>query len=204
MDYEIKGTTSRHYRQVPKVLAPEEIAFYQDGLREAVPIKITQLLEVMEWLEYDRKTKLEAIKVCKQRGEVDDFGVYFWTLWAEIEFSEYYIAQKWLRYWLDIVSHIAPEEISDYSEMKSKGFSEDEIERAKQYPIENLYKGNLRARGTQLVGICPFHKEDSPSFIIFTNDNHFHCFGCQAHGDVIEFLMKIKEIDFAEAVRSVL
>lgn len=204
MDYEIHGTTSRMYRQVPKVLTPEEILIYQDGLRETIPQKISELLAVMDWLEDERETKLQAIKNCKQRGEVDDFGVYFWTLYTEIEFSEYYIAQKWLRYWLDIVSHIAPEEVSYYSEMKQKGFSENDIERAKQYPIENLYEGNLRARGTQLVGICPFHKEDSPSFVIFTNDNHFHCFGCQAHGDVIEYLMKTKEIDFSEAVKSVL
>lgn len=48
-------------------------------------------------------------------------------------------------------------------------------------------------------GQCPFHQDDTPSFHIYP-DNHFHCFGCDAHGDVIRFIELKGDVDFKTAL----
>lgn len=60
----------------------------------------------------------------------------------------------------------------------------------------------LKRSGRSYSGLCPFHKEKSPSFYVSTDKQIFHCFGCGEGGDVIKFLQKIENIDFAEAVET--
>lgn len=72
-------------------------------------------------------------------------------------------------------------------------------QRAKQRPITEFYVGKLRRMGGRMMGACPFHKDDSPSFVIYAN-NTFHCFGCSANGDCIDFVMKKDGLDFKSAV----
>lgn len=61
------------------------------------------------------------------------------------------------------------------------------------------------ADGRDFIGCCPFHEEDTPSFTIFLGrkDNRwrYHCFGCDAHGDVIDFVEHIKGVSTGEAIR---
>ena len=58
----------------------------------------------------------------------------------------------------------------------------------------------LRRVGRQWTGLCPFHAEKTPSFSVNPNDNVFYCFGCQAKGDVIAFVMEKEALDFPGAV----
>jgi len=58
----------------------------------------------------------------------------------------------------------------------------------------------LKKRGRNYVGLCPFHEEKTPSFVVSPEKQIFHCFGCGASGDVIKFLMKIDGMDFKEAI----
>jgi DNA primase len=60
-------------------------------------------------------------------------------------------------------------------------------------------KVKLERRGRDLKGCCPFHNEKTPSFHVF--DDHYHCFGCGAHGDAISFLREQEGLDFMGAVR---
>ena len=60
---------------------------------------------------------------------------------------------------------------------------------------------NLRRRGKNLVGLCPFHNEKTPSFCVYPENNSFYCFGCNKGGDVISFIMGVENLDFAEAVK---
>lgn len=60
---------------------------------------------------------------------------------------------------------------------------------------------SLKRKGRNMVGLCPFHGEKTPSFNIYTENNSFYCFGCGAGGDVITFIMKIENLDYIEAVR---
>ncbi len=58
----------------------------------------------------------------------------------------------------------------------------------------------LKKTGAYHRGLCPFHNEKSPSFIVQAGSAHYHCFGCQAHGDAIAFLMQNQQLSFTEAV----
>lgn len=62
----------------------------------------------------------------------------------------------------------------------------------------------LQANGKEWEGCCPFHADDTPSFTIFTGNDHnerFHCFGCGAAGDVVDFVQKIKNVSAREAIK---
>jgi DNA primase len=58
----------------------------------------------------------------------------------------------------------------------------------------------LKKAGAQYTGCCPFHQERSPSFYVYPDDNSYHCFGCQAHGDVISFVREKERLEFVDAV----
>lgn len=59
----------------------------------------------------------------------------------------------------------------------------------------------LKRRGRNMVGLCPFHGEKTPSFNIYTENGSFYCFGCGVGGDVISFIMKIENLDYVDAVK---
>jgi DNA primase len=59
----------------------------------------------------------------------------------------------------------------------------------------------LKLRGTTYVGLCPFHKEKTPSFTVKRELGCFHCFGCGVGGDVISFLVQYHQVSFTEALR---
>jgi len=59
----------------------------------------------------------------------------------------------------------------------------------------------LEKRGQFLVGLCPFHREENPSFSVSPQKQIFHCFGCKEGGTVFRFLMLQERMKFPEAVR---
>lgn len=71
----------------------------------------------------------------------------------------------------------------------------------KQIPIENFYDYNLRSYGNKKTGLCPFHKESRPSFFINTEKNTWYCFAESIGGDVINFVMKLNDVDFKSALK---
>jgi DNA primase len=60
-----------------------------------------------------------------------------------------------------------------------------------------------KAGGANFSGLCPFHKEKTPSFTIQATQQFYYCFGCQESGDVFKFVQKVENITFPEAVRMV-
>lgn len=60
----------------------------------------------------------------------------------------------------------------------------------------------LRKGGANLLGLCPFHNEKSPSFTVSPTKQFYHCFGCGAHGSAITFLMEHTGASFPDAVRT--
>ena len=58
----------------------------------------------------------------------------------------------------------------------------------------------LARRGTRCVGLCPFHDEKTPSFVVFP-DNRFKCFGCGERGDAIDFVQKLYGLSFPDALK---
>lgn len=59
----------------------------------------------------------------------------------------------------------------------------------------------LQKRGRTHLGLCPFHKEKTPSFHVNEERGFYHCFGCGAHGDAFRFLMELEGLSFIEAIR---
>ncbi len=59
----------------------------------------------------------------------------------------------------------------------------------------------LKRRGSNLVGLCPFHNEKSPSFTVYPSSNSYYCFGCGAGGDPITFIRGVENLDYIDAVK---
>lgn len=79
----------------------------------------------------------------------------------------------------------------------------DSVERVRQAAdIVEIVSGytELRRRGSRYLGLCPFHDERTPSFSVDQASNLYYCFGCQAGGDVFNFLEEKEGLDFRQAV----
>ena len=59
----------------------------------------------------------------------------------------------------------------------------------------------LKRRGKNLVGLCPFHNEKTPSFTVYPENGSFYCFGCGVGGDVFSFVRQIENLDYIDAVK---
>ena len=60
---------------------------------------------------------------------------------------------------------------------------------------------SLRRSGRNMVGLCPFHHEKTPSFNVYAENGSFYCFGCGVGGDVITFIRRIENLDYMAAGR---
>lgn len=63
------------------------------------------------------------------------------------------------------------------------------------------YVPSLKKAGNSFKGLCPFHNEKSPSFVVFPNTQSYHCFGCGKSGDIFSFYMAQENVDFREALK---
>ena len=63
------------------------------------------------------------------------------------------------------------------------------------------YVPSLKKAGNSFKGLCPFHNEKSPSFIVFPNTQSYHCFGCGKSGDIFSFYMAMENVEFREALK---
>ncbi len=83
-------------------------------------------------------------------------------------------------------------------------FSDDFIQQIRDNnDIESVIGSyiDLKRRGKNLVGLCPFHNEKTPSFTVYPETASYYCFGCGAGGEVINFIRNIENLDFTEAVK---
>ncbi len=84
-------------------------------------------------------------------------------------------------------------------------FTKESLELLRQridLPEVLLQHMDLQRSGSAYKGLCPFHEEKTPSFMVQKGDSHYHCFGCGAHGDAISFLMTHVKMSFIDAVES--
>lgn len=76
-------------------------------------------------------------------------------------------------------------------------------EKARIEEIVKNYVPTLKKKGKDFVGLCPFHKEKTPSFTVSPVKQIFYCFGCHAGGNVFSFISRIEGLTFPESVKYV-
>ncbi len=186
MDYLVVGRQLKHY------VAPQMVdltGWEQEILTEIATEKIKELkarLRVISEHHNQRLIILENIK--------DELMQFHRKIWEFQYQEEKYFIELWLKYWKGFISK---------PKVHPGALTPDDIQRAKQFPLEQLYCGQLKHVGGRFSGLCPFHKEKTPSFTIFS-ENNYHCFGCNAHGDSITYLMETKQLNFPQAVKELI
>lgn len=82
----------------------------------------------------------------------------------------------------------------------SRGYDFDAIKQ--NYPLDEVIGRTIKLRKSSgwYEGLCPFHNETNPSLKFKENDESWHCFGCGAHGDVIDFVAKVEHVTTQEAI----
>jgi len=71
-------------------------------------------------------------------------------------------------------------------------------------PIEDVVSSyvNLKKAGSRYTGLCPFHNEKTPSFVVYPNTRSFYCFGCGAGGSAITFVSRMENLTYYEALET--
>lgn len=118
---------------------------------------------------------------------------FFNYLYAFSYEQERFYIEKWIVYWKRLAG-------ADKVAFPRGSITDGDIARAREFPIQNLFEGQLRhVGGDNFVGLCPFHQEKTPSFHIYPD--HYFCYGCQTYGDAIDYLMTAKKLGFVDAVK---
>lgn len=177
-------------RELVKVF-PESVPYARKKIqaldkcyKEKEPELKERLTEVIEKIHMSDDPKLDK-----------EYAPQFWSLWI-YELPLQKIADK-RKYFEKIIK-------ADLWNHPPENYDKDSIQErdiavAKEYPLEHFVEGKRRDG----FAPCPFHQEKTPSFKIY-KDNHFHCYGCNEHGDVIDLIMKMRNIEFISAVKFLL
>ena len=69
-------------------------------------------------------------------------------------------------------------------------------------PVEDVISSyvNLTKKGSRYMGLCPFHSEKTPSFVVYPDTKSFYCFGCGTGGSVITFVSKLENLTYRETI----
>ena len=87
-------------------------------------------------------------------------------------------------------------------EKKKIGYN---LELAKAVPMDDIFDGTLRNEaGNRARGLCLFHNDKGPSFVVYRNNNSWYCFGGCGGGDTIDFVMRRDNVDFKTAINILL
>ena len=155
----------------------EALDIFEDNLVDIRKACVLNVLEIQKENEpYEEPDMLKPFTV---------ENIWLWVRWHTVERK----TEHYIRTIKRIDAMKAPKSIGNVTD--------DDIARAKEVPIEDLYDGRL-FRNT---GLCPLHNERTPSFTINKDKNTWRCFGCNEYGDSIDLVMKRDGLDFIEAVK---
>ena len=91
-----------------------------------------------------------------------------------------------------------------HGRQRFESFTREQIEEVRQRTDIVALIGtyvNLKSAGKNYLGLCPFHSEKTPSFVVSPHKQNFNCYGCGVHGDAISFIIEIEHYQFVEAVK---
>ncbi len=179
---------------------------YQSWLRQPKPT-VKELfeifLEAVEAVETNLREEetifTEQVLLLKQRIAEDRDQDEF-TRWFLHELREHIVGPVLEQAWSRIQRYRRKLTIARGDVQQRIGIGAEEIAAAKANPIESLLPIK-RSSQTRAYAHCPFHDDRTPSFVIYKEQNTFHCFGCGAHGDSIDFTMRREGLSFGEAVK---
>jgi len=150
-------------------------------------------------LREEERAFAEQVLLLKERiaedGNWDEF-----THWFLREFRKHFVGPALEQSWRLICRYRWELAIARGDRQQRASVGPEEIATAKTTPIESLTEIK-RSSQTRAYTNCPFHDDRTPSFVVFKKENTFHCFGCGAHGDVIDFVMRREGVPFREAVK---
>ena len=160
-------------------------------VKQVIPEKIKEWEQKRAEFSDTIKKKLTLIKY----KITDEFSRWFWREWVKVNEGEEL---------LKIDGHLA--RLKDLfliakGEIPKGRFTEGEIQRALDVPIETILNQPLRKAGKALVGLCPLHNEKRPSFYIYPETNSCWCYGCNQGGNVINLVRLLHGYSFKEAVK---
>lgn len=181
---DLRQTYPKTDKELVKIFKPEPKMLQE---------KIGEWESVRDILVKKIKNKLLAIR--EQGG--DDLSKWFWKKWLAVcegkELSEIDARLKKLKWQLITVK-------GRILQVKN-GVTREQVDQALQTPIENVINEKFKKSGNRLVGLCPLHKEKTPSFTVYPETNTFYCYGCGEGGNVINLIIKLHGLGFIEAVR---
>ena len=186
MDHIRQGKIFNYFKSPPAI--KDDYSPFKAELKEIIERKLDDLNLRSAYLETE-KERIMAINCPEDQA-------WFKLELAASIYEEHFVILKWQRYWLNLLDELIPKAISKKEKL--------DIAKAKEFPLEQLFQGELRQAGSRLVGCCPFHangNERTPSFFIFP-ENRYYCFSCSLGGDAIDFVVTTKNYSFSEAVRS--
>lgn len=203
LDHVRVHTTSFQWVNPPKY--DQETPEWGEEVKETAGAKINELIDRYKWVGERYYNNIALIHKYFDYLPKEDFTLEFWlTFETYPAVEERKVIKKWLKYWKRVYEAVSVDELIPKEEFEDKRFTDDQLDRAREVPIESMYEGSLRTMYGKAVGLCPFHEESTPSFTIFVDENKFHCFGCQKHGDAIDFYMATRNCEFVDAVKGLL
>lgn len=167
-----------------------------------IPIEIERELMAMPEVQAMLGEKLEAMlsdvremKISAARSTVSLMGVENeWIRYLTVELSSYELERQMKPIQREI------DRVRRTVSADKEGIGDREIDAARKYPLDRLFP-DLKGHGNRRTCLCPFHKETTPSCVVYVGQNLFHCYGCGAAGNAIDYLMRSEELPFMEAVK---
>ena len=152
-------------------------------VKDVAPDKIKELEEDILLL-YSR--------YLKARIRIIDYGDrWFWKIWLNTFYKpEIKDKQRELKRWKRYISPVK-REIDDL-----------DIQQAREVELKEVIDIPLKKKGSNYVGLCPFHNEKTPSF--FVKGNRYKCFGCGESGNTLDYFIKVNGFTFLEAVKKLI
>ena len=138
-------------RSVPPPKLDTDTKHFKDGLVDTIKQKLEEALLTQRHLTKTRKRRIKLVL----NYIPEEHRWFYFELEAHL-FSEYYAISRWTTYWLGLWDTIHDIPLPK----RQGGVSEKEINKAKNYPVESLYKGKLRKSGSKLSGVCPFYSHE--------------------------------------------
>ncbi|HWY79821.1 MAG TPA: CHC2 zinc finger domain-containing protein [Candidatus Sulfotelmatobacter sp.] len=189
-------------KYTPQKFTDEELQSIFPEAKEIISQKIFEYKEERDELISQMRTFYDKVKEIEHHENKDESFSYFWTSYLKYFHASTVIKIDKHLYRLYRQKRLLNKNNDRYPDAQAKW--EEQKERAENYSLCDLalpYLDKIRQTANRITALCPFHKEKTPSFTIFINQNSFHCFGCQAHGNVITFKMRIDTLSFKEAVK---